>query len=84
MGHLRDLLEQREVWVTRARWPRWLDSGEHDDTTPIDGMVHDDRLAACAWLRQQRHVLHDTVAGGGPAPDGWIEDRPLYRALRPA
>lgn len=81
--HLRELLEQGERWVGRARWVRWLDHGDEADTTPIDTMPHDDRIAACSWLRQQRHVLHDTVEGSPQAPDGWIEDRPLYRGLCP-
>lgn len=82
--HLRELLEQGDRWVVRARWVRWLDHGDRADTTPIDGMLHDDRIAACSWLRQQRHVLYDTVEGGHPAPSGWIEARPLYRGLSPA
>ena len=79
--HLRDLLDQDEVWVGRARWGRWLHVGDHADTMRIEDMVHDDRIAACAWLRQQRHVLHDTIKGSSPAPDGWIEQQPLYRGL---
>lgn len=79
--HLRELLEQGDRWVGRARWVRWLDHGDEDDTTPIKALPHDDRIAACSWLRQQRHVLYDTVEGGHHAPDGWIEDRPLYRGL---
>lgn len=79
--HLRELLEQDEVWVGRARWGRWLHHADPGDTMRIEDMVHDDRIAACAWLRQQRHVLHDTIEGTGPAPDGWIQQRPLYRGL---
>ncbi len=81
--HLRRLLEQDEAWVGRARWVRWLEDGQLSDTMPIDDMEHDDRIAACAWLRQQRHALHGTVEGGRRAPDGWVEDLPLYRGLCP-
>ena len=81
--HLRELLEQGEVWVGRARWVRWLEDGDHADTMPIEAMRHDDRIAACAWLRQQRHALHDALEGGMRAPAGWIEDLPLYRGLQP-
>lgn len=81
--HLRALLEQDEVWVLRARWVWWLRHGERADTVPISSMLRADRIAACAWLRQQRHVLHETVEGGRRAPDGWIEGLPLYRGLCP-
>lgn len=83
VDHLRELLEQGDSWVVRARWVRWLDHGDRADTTPIDTMVHDDRVAACSWLRQQRHVLYYTVEHGRQAPAGWIEARPLYRGLDP-
>lgn len=81
--HLRELLEQDDAWVGRARWLRWLQHGQSSDTMPIDEMCHDDRIAACAWLRQQRHALHDAVEGGQRAPEGWVEELPLYRGLRP-
>lgn len=81
--HLRELLEQDTFWVGRARWVRWLEKGDHADTTDIDEMPHDDRLAACAWLSQQRHVLHETVEGGSRAPEGWLESLPLVSALCP-
>lgn len=79
--NLRRLLEQDEVWVTRSRWERWLDHGDRDDAIPIGEMPPDDRTAARAWLSQQRHALHATVAGGGRAPDGWLESLPLHRGL---
>lgn len=81
--HLRHLLEQGEVWVVRARWARWLRDANDEDTCPIDEMLRDDRIAACSWLRQQRHYLHDTIHGSSRAPDGWVEDLPLYRGLCP-
>lgn len=79
--HLQQLLEQDLVWVTRARWVRWLRYGKAEDTTPISHMLHDDRIAARAWLRQQRHALHETIHGDRRAPDEWVAELPLYRAL---
>ena len=80
--HLQQLLEQDRAWVVRARWVRWLREGQPSDTVPIDSLVHDDRIAACAWLRQQRHTLHQTIHGSGlRAPDGWVTDLPLYQGL---
>lgn len=79
--HLRQLLEQDEVWVVRARWVRWLREGDASDTKPISAMRADNRIAARAWLRQQRHVLHETVRGGRRAPEGWVTDLPLYQGL---
>lgn len=81
--HLHELLGQDEVWVGRARWVRWLENGQRSDTTPIDAMHRDDRIAACAWLRQQRHAIHATVEGGRRAPNGWVEGLPLYQGLCP-
>lgn len=81
--HLATLLDQDRYWVSRSRWQHWLATGDEEHTVPIGSMTGDDRLAALAWLRQQRHVLHRTLVGACVrAPDGWIEDRPLYRALR--
>lgn len=82
MRNLRRLLDQGEVWVTRGRWVRWLTRGDLADTVPIATMLPDERVAARAWLEQQRHVLHRTVGGTGErAADGWLRERPLYRAL---
>jgi hypothetical protein len=83
IGHLRELLDQGEAWVGRKRWVRWLDEGRSTDTMPIGDMTRDDRIAACSWLRQQRHVLHDVIHGGS-APVGWIEQQPLYKGLAEA
>jgi len=80
-ANLRALLNQDQVWVGRARWVRWLNSGDSADTTPISDMVVDDRIASCAWLRKQRHLLYATVEDGESAPDGWVESLPLYIGL---
>lgn len=80
--HLQQLLEQDRAWVVRARWVRWLREGQASHTIPISRMNRDDRIAACAWLRQQRHALHDTVHGGRRAPDGWVTSLPLYQGLQ--
>lgn len=80
--HLRELLEQGDVWVTRARWRRWLEEGRSEDTVAISSMVPDERLAARVWLRQQRHGLHSALGGEGlRAPDEWLCSQPLYDAL---
>ncbi|MFT4744333.1 MAG: hypothetical protein ACI9OB_000438 [Nonlabens sp.] len=85
--NLRTLLEQDLRWVGRARWARWLCHGDLDDTVAIAAMSRDARLAARAWVLQQRHGLHATVEGyahgadGSRAPDGWAEALPLCRAL---
>lgn len=81
--HLRHLLEQDQFWVGRARWPRWLRDARDTDTVAIESMLRADRIAACAWLSQQRHYLYQTVEGELRAPDGWVEDLPLYRGLCP-
>ncbi len=81
--NLRVLLEQDELWVRRSRWPRWLRQGDPADAVTIDTMLPDDRLAARAWLAQQRHVLHQVLDGSAErAPDGWLDERPLYVALQ--
>lgn len=81
--HLQQLLEQGDQWVVRARWVRWLREGQLSDTIPIASMRHDERIAACSWLRQQRHYLHETIHGGRRAPDEWIQQLPLYKGLLP-
>lgn len=80
--NLRRLVEQDAVWITRARWPRWLSHGDLQDAQPIAEMRPDDRRAARAWLSQQRHAIHRVLdAEGRAAPDGWIEEQPLFRGL---
>lgn len=79
--HLRALLTQSEWWVRRSRWYRWLHEGKPSDTSPIDVMGRDDRVAALSWLRQQRHVLYRVLEGETRAPEGWVEALPLFQAL---
>lgn len=82
---LRGLLDQAEGWHLRGAWSAWL-GGEEFTLSPISDMTPDQRVAAIAWLRQQRHALHRAVHGDTSneahvAPDGWIEQQAIYRAL---
>lgn len=82
---LTELLQQEEGWHLRGAWSAWL-GGERFEMTPIDELTPDQRIAAVAWLRQQRHALHrviEDVHGREPhrAPDGWVESQPIYAAL---
>lgn len=77
---LRRWLEQSERWVLRPVWERWLSTLDRSLETPVADLTRNQHVAACAWLVQQRHALHDVIEGG-PAPEGWLESRPLYRAL---
>lgn len=79
VDQLRRLVAGRR-WVLRPAWDRYL-AGEDDVLVPIDHLTRDQRLAAIAWLRQQRHRLYATLEGGEAAPAGWLADLPLYQAL---
>lgn len=81
VDHLRRLLKQSESWVLRPRWQRYLDGGEERHLTPISTLSRDQRIAARAWLRQQRHRIHEVLEGGATAPDEWLEALELYQAL---
>jgi hypothetical protein len=74
------LLTQADHWVRRDSWADYL-AGHDVGLVPLSGMRNDDRVAALAWLRQQRHELHRALAGSRPAPEGWLEQQPLYQAL---
>jgi len=80
-AQIRKLLDQDEFWVARDLWRRWLDTGDDGLTTPITPMNRDQRIAAAAWVSQQKHLLHAVVAGSGPAPDGWAAGLTLTRGL---
>lgn len=77
---LRGLLGQNDHWVRRDHWEEYLD-GDDVGEIPLDQMGKDDKVAAVAWMRQQRHELHRALEGERPAPDGWLEKQPLYEAL---
>lgn len=81
LDHLRALLKQSDAWVLRPRWQRYLDGGEDRHLTPIASLSRDQRIAARAWLRQQRHRLYEALEGGRMAPDDWLEALELYQAL---
>lgn len=76
---LRRLLEG-DRWVLRPAWADYLD-GKSSATVAIDQLSRDQRTGAMAWLRQQRHRIHQILEGGAAAPDGWMMEKPLYRAL---
>lgn len=76
---LRQLIEGKE-WVLRSSWDRYLE-GSDRVLMSIDRLTLDQRLAALAWLRQQRHRLHTVLEGGPVAPVGWLERWPLYQTL---
>lgn len=78
-ARLRKLLEGKE-WVLRSSWDRYLE-GSDRVLMSINRLTRDQRLAALAWLRQQRHRLHAALEGGPVAPVGWLERWPLYQVL---
>lgn len=77
---LRKLLEQDEEWVLRPDWMAYL-RGKEDGRVDIAALPRGHRVAAKAWLSQQRHRLYQKLEGGESAPDGWLESLPLYRAM---
>lgn len=77
---LRSLLHQREHWVLRPDWHAYLE-GEDRQGVAIAGIGRDHRIAARSWLAQQRHRLYRALEGEAHAPDGWLEELPLYQAL---
>lgn len=78
---LRWLLHDPDRWVLRTSWERYLRTGEEALLVRTDALTQDQRVAAAAWLRQQRHALHRALEGGGRAPDGWLESLPMMRAF---
>ena len=78
---LREWLAQ-EQWVLRPVWERWLATGDDSLMVPLERLTRNQHAAARAWLEQQRHALHEVIEDeSDPAPDGWLEAQPLYRAL---
>ncbi len=79
-SRLQALLDDPDTWVLRPSWEPFLLHG--DDAVLVDTalLTRDQCIAALAWLRQQRHPLHDALHGG-KAPDGWLESVPLVERL---
>lgn len=80
-ARLRFLLEDPDTWVLRYGWERFLLRGDHATLIPTAELTADQRSAAIAWLRQQRHRLHYALEGDPIAPAGWIESFPLMARL---
>jgi hypothetical protein len=80
-GRLRWLLEDPDSWVLRPGWEPFLLHGDAATLIRAEDLTRDHRVAALAWLRQQRHRLHQALEGGPVAPDGWLESFGLYRRL---
>lgn len=78
---LRFLLEDPDTWVLRFGWERFLLRGDSATLIPTSELTADQRAAAVAWLRQQRHRLHLALEGDAIAPAGWIESFPLMQRL---
>ena len=78
---LRFLLHDPDTWVLRPGWERFLLHGEYATLIATDSLSADHRIAALAWLRQQRHALHRALEGSETAPDGWLEQLPLVVRL---
>ena len=78
---LRFLLDDPTTWVLRSSWEPFLLHGDHATLVPTDQLTVDQRIAGLAWLRQQRHHLHQVLEGGEVAPDGWLEGFPLVQRL---
>lgn len=75
------LLNDPDTWVLRPGWERFLLHGEYATLVRTDELTADHRVAALAWLRQQRHALHRALEGDPVAPEGWLEALPLVARL---
>lgn len=78
------LLQEPETWVLRPGWEQYLLHGDHATLIRTDSLTPDHRIAALAWLRQQRHALYRVLEDAGDhdlAPDGWLEELPLVARL---
>jgi hypothetical protein len=80
-SRLRWLLEDPEMWVLRSDWENFLATGDRRTLVSTDDLNKDQKVAALAWLRQQRHALYRALEGEPHAPEGWLEDFDLYRRL---
>jgi hypothetical protein len=81
LARLRSLLEDPDTWVLRPGWEPYILHGDHASLLDPRELTRDHRIAALAWLRQQRHRLHQVLDGGPVAPPGWLESFPLYERL---
>jgi hypothetical protein len=78
---LQQLLDDPDTWVQRLSWQAFLADGGPATLVDTAELTADQRAAALAWLRQQRHALHRELVGSGIAPDGWLEALPLVQRL---
>lgn len=78
---LQQLLDDPDTWVLRTSWLAFLQHGNDATLIATDALSADQRAAALAWLRQQRHALHRELVGDESAPDGWLESLPLVQRL---
>lgn len=80
-ARLRWLLEDPDSWALRPGWERFLLHGDPATLVRPETLTRDHRVAAIAWLRQQRHRLYHALEGERIAPDGWMESLGLYQRL---
>lgn len=80
-ANLRRWLDQGENWMMRPNWDSYLRDGVERGRRPLEQLTQEQRIAAQAWLSQQRHALYRVLEGGRTAPDGWLEGQVLYAAL---
>jgi hypothetical protein len=80
-SRLRSLLEDPDTWVLRPGWEPYVLHGDEACLLDPRDLTRDHRIAALAWLRQQRHALHRALEGERVAPPGWLEAFPLYQRL---
>lgn len=78
---LRWLLEDPDSWVLRPGWEGFLRTGDRATLLRPEELTRDHRIAALAWLRQQRHRLHRVLEGDPIAPAGWLEGLGIYQRL---
>jgi hypothetical protein len=78
---LRWLLEDPDSWVLRPGWETFLRTGDRATLLRPEELTRDHRIAALAWLRQQRHRLYHVLEGERIAPAGWLEGLGIYQRL---
>jgi hypothetical protein len=81
LARLRWLLEDPDSWVLRPGWEPFLRTGDRATLVRPEDMTLDHRVAAVAWLRQQRHRLYQVLEGERIAPPGWLEGLGIYQRL---